>query len=101
MVALISGNAALEAEREAAMKQAASASRAAEALMDGGDSKKDDKALKEKDQALQKALKDLEAMKTQSANVNKEYDRLMEEKDRLERKLAIMGGGSSGDKKDD
>lgn len=101
MVALISANAGLEAEREAAMKQAASASRAAEALMDGGDSKKDDKALKEKDQALQKALKDLEAMKTQSANVNKEYDRLMEEKDRLERRLAILDGGSSGDKKDD
>ncbi len=36
LVALISSQATLEAEKEAAMKQAASASRAAEALLDSG-----------------------------------------------------------------
>ena len=45
MVSLLSKNACLEAEREAAMKQAQSASRAAEQLMGGGDG---DKELKEK-----------------------------------------------------
>merc|ERR1712002_430014 len=37
MVSLLAGNATLEAEREAAMKQAQSASRAAEAMLAGGD----------------------------------------------------------------
>ena len=43
-------------------------------------------------------------MKTQSKNLETEYDRLMKEKDLLEKKLRIAGGGpeeSSGDKKDD
>jgi hypothetical protein len=39
-------------------------------------------------------------MKTQSANLASEYDRLMEEKDKLERRLRIVDGGD-GDKKDD
>ena len=45
MVSLLSKNASLEAEREAAMKQAQSATRAAEQLMGSGD---DDKELKQK-----------------------------------------------------
>ena len=40
-------------------------------------------------------------MKSQAENVSAEYDRLMEEKDKLERKLRIAGGESDGDKKDD
>ncbi len=52
LVGLISTSATLEAEKEAAMKQAASASRAAETLMDSGDG--DSKQVKE----LQKELKD-------------------------------------------
>lgn len=43
------------------------------------------------------AKKDVASMKTQSESLAKEYDRLMEEKDRLERKVNIMGE----DKKED
>jgi hypothetical protein len=39
-------------------------------------------------------------MKSQAENVATEYDRLMAEKDKLERQLRIAGGGD-GDKKDD
>ena len=45
LVSLLSRNACLEAEKEAAMKQAQSASRAAETLMQGSDG---DSELKEK-----------------------------------------------------
>eukprot|EP00092_Neocalanus_flemingeri_P008365 GFUD01009021.1.p1 GENE.GFUD01009021.1~~GFUD01009021.1.p1 ORF type:complete len:227 (+),score=102.66 GFUD01009021.1:67-747(+) len=106
VVSLISDNAGLEAEKEAAMKQAESASRAAESLMaaagDGSTDKTEANNLKE---ALEKANKEAEAakkdvasMKSQSESLAKEYERLMEEKDRLERKVNIMG---DGDKKDD
>merc|ERR1712045_1088738 len=99
MVSLITENATLDIEKEAAMKQAQSASRAAETLM--GDSETE-KKLKAKDEELSKALKDVESMKSQSENLTKEYDRLLEEKDRLERKLRILDGeGAGGDKKDD
>jgi len=103
LVALMTQCATLEVEKEAAMKQAQSASRAAESLMSGGDAsgKSDaelEKKLNEKEKQLSKALKDVESMKTQSENLTKEYDRLMEEKDKLERKLRISG---DGDKKDD
>jgi len=108
MVSLITENASLDIEKEAAMKQAQSASRAAETLMSSGggsgDKKSDselEKKLKAKDEELSKALKDVESMKSQSTNLTKEYDRLMEEKDKLERKLRILDGGDSGDKKDD
>ena len=47
---------------------------------------------------LAKALKDVESMKTQSENLTNEYDRLLEEKDKLERRLQVFG---EGDKKDD
>jgi len=106
LVSLISANAGLQAAKEAAMKQAESASRAAETLMtasaqESGDSN-DVNELKE---ALEKAKieaesakKDVTSMKSQSESLAKEYDRLMEGKDRLERKVNIMGGG---EKKDD
>ncbi|XP_023335093.1 B-cell receptor-associated protein 31 [Eurytemora carolleeae] len=104
MVGLISANATLQAEKEAAMKQAESASRAAESLMKGGGEASEDSAegkkLKEHIAKLEKELsaanKNVESMKTQSKNLTVEYDRLMEEKDKLERKVNIMG-----EKKDD
>jgi len=111
LVSLISANAGLQAAKEAAIKQAESASRAAEALVtasgkDSGDSKDIDTVnIKELKESLEKARKeaevankDVKSMKAQSESLAKEYDRLMEEKDRLERKVNIMGGG---EKKDD
>jgi len=106
LVGLISANAGLQAEKDAAMKQAESASRAAEMFMkDGGtgDSAGSgdvaeikaelEKAKKEADAAK----KDMNSMKSQSESLAKEYDRLMEEKDKLQRKVNVMGE----DKKDD
>jgi len=106
LVGLISANAGLQAEKDAAMKQAESASRAAEMFMkDGGtgdsagsgdvaEMKAElEKAKKEADAAK----KDMNSMKSQSESLAKEYDRLMEEKDRLQRKVNVMGE----DKKDD
>jgi len=105
LVGLISANAGLQAEKEAAMKQAESASRAAETLMaTGGSMDSNPTDVKELKEALAKAekeaevaKKDVNSMKTQSESLAKEYDRLMEEKDRLERKVNIMGD----EKKDD
>lgn len=47
---------------------------------------------------LSSAKKNLESMKTQAESVSKEYDRLLLEHEKLEKKLSIAGGG---DKKDD
>ena len=60
-----------------------------------------EKKLKAKVEERTKAQENVESMKAQSTNLTKEYDRLMEEKDKLERKLRILDGGDSGDKKDD
>eukprot|EP00090_Calanus_glacialis_P000967 TRINITY_DN1069_c0_g1_i2.p1 TRINITY_DN1069_c0_g1~~TRINITY_DN1069_c0_g1_i2.p1 ORF type:complete len:227 (-),score=93.66 TRINITY_DN1069_c0_g1_i2:122-802(-) len=106
LVSLISANAGLQAAKEAAMKQAESASRAAETLMTAaGDESIDSKDVKDLKEALEKAMKeaetakkDVKSMKTQSESLAQEYDRLMGEKDKLERKVNIMGGG---EKKDD
>merc|ERR1712215_455927 len=62
LVGLISANARLQAEKEAAMKQAESASRAAETLMASGSSIDSDPAdIKELKEALAKAEKEAEA----------------------------------------
>jgi len=102
LVSLISANATLKAEKEAALKQALSASNAAEAAMSaGGDESPATKELKEKVAKLEKDLssanKNVESMKSQYDNMNNEYDRLLEEKDNLERKVNTM----PTDKKDD
>jgi len=107
LVGLISANAGLQAEKEAAMKQAESASRAAEMFMKDGKEGSGDGPptdVNEMKAELEKAKKEAEAakkdmisMKSQSESLAKEYDRLMEEKDRLQRKVNIMGE----DKKDD
>jgi len=105
LVSLISANAGLQAEKDAAMKQAESASRAAETFMKSGDAGAEPADLKEVKEALAKAekeaaaaKKDRDSMKAQSESLAKEYDRLLEEKDKLERKVKI---GGVGDKKDD
>lgn len=109
LVGLISAAATLEAEKEAAMNQAKSASRAAETLMDSGNAdardskvvKELEAKLKEKDDDLKKAKKDVESMKTQAENLATEYDRVADERNALERKLKVIGGVEDGDKKDD
>lgn len=103
LVALITASATLEAELEAAMKQAQSATRAAELLMKDDKGASDlEKKLEEKEEEMQKALADVTSMKSQSINLTKEYDRLMEEKDKLELRLRVLDSGADGDtKKDD
>ena len=99
MVSLLSANACLDVEKVAAMKQAQPASRVVEELMKGGEADTEMKEkLQEKEKELSKALKDVASMKTQAENLSAEYDRLCDQKNALERKLAIQG---TGDKKDD
>merc|ERR1711953_587992 len=63
LVSLISANAGLQAEKDAAMKQAESASRAAETFMNAGGDASDPKDVKELKEALAKAEKEAEAAK--------------------------------------
>jgi len=117
LVVLLAEQANLIAQKEAALKQAKSASDAAQSLMASGDDKKkdgggDDEAAKlrarvndvagERDEALEKveSLKNqLNALKRQAEGTNKEYDRLMGEHEKLQKKLDQAGGGDG--KKDD
>jgi B-cell receptor-associated protein 31 len=46
-------------------------------------------------------VKDLEAFKSQSEGVAREYDRLAEEHSKLVKKLAVLEGEGGSDKKDD
>lgn len=109
LVSLISAQAQLLAQSEAAMKQAKGASDAARNLMsqqDKGADKKDQsksnvgggddsavKALKETIAKLEKELnrerKDKEALKSQAESTNREFDRLTEEYSKLERKVNL------------
>jgi len=103
LVSLITSSAIIEVEREAALKQALSASRAAESLMQDDKGASDlEKKLEEKEAELQTALADVTSMKAQSLSLTKEYDRLMEEKDKVELRLRVLDTtGADGDKKDD
>ena len=102
VVSLITSSAVIEIEREAAMKQAESASKAAESLMQEDKGVSDlEKKLEEKEAELQTALADVTSMKAQSLSLTKEYDRLMEEKDKVELRLRVLDAGGDGDKKDD
>ena len=85
----------------AAVKQAESARRAAEDVLEseGGHDKEGDEVKKMK-AALEEAKKEAEAakrevsvLKRQSEGVAREYDRLMEVKDRAERENRQGGGG--------
>ncbi|KAF6018839.1 hypothetical protein EB796_022845 [Bugula neritina] len=105
LVTLISTEAKLFAGKEAAIKQAKSASEAAQRLMsqqEKGDDSSNDKnelaELREKLSETKSTLRakeaDLEAMKKQAESTNREYDRLSEDFQRLQQEL-----DSSSDKK--
>jgi len=115
IVNLISIQATLLAQNEAALKQASSASDAARRLMNEqgekkGANEKNDKESSAKvarleteintlKEDIERLTRDRNAIKSQAESVSKEYDRLVEEHSKLEKKLKISGG--SGDKKDD
>jgi len=112
LASLISAQATLQAQTEAALRQASSASDAARRLMDGGSGGKDAKSDKENSakvarletevntlkEDIEKLTKDRNAVKSQAESVSKEYDRLTEEFSKLQKKVSISGGG---DKKGD
>jgi len=107
---LLSIQASLMAENEAALKQAANASKAASAVIDqqAADSKSkksgsSDEVAKLQTQIntlkedLAASIRDKNALISQAENVNKEYDRLMKEHEKLQKKLAISGGDKKAD----
>lgn len=99
LMTLISNLARTQAECEAAMKQAKSASAAAEQLM-SGDSGISDPKLKEEMKKLReenkKVLAEKEAALKQAESVSREYDRLMDELSVLQKEK-----GQTADKKCD
>jgi len=119
LVVLLAEQANLIAQKEAALKQAKSASDAAQSLMassdnqrnESGDGGADEAAqlrarvndvVVERDEALDKVeslKKQLDALKRQAEGTNKEYDRLMAEHEKLQRRMEGVGGGDG--KKDD
>lgn len=115
LMTLIAAQASLSASNEAAMKQAASASKTAKDLMDKKADNGSEEAIKEHQDTIAKleeelseakkeqslAVKDLDAIKTQSEGVAREYDRLLEEHSKLQDKLAKLEGEQGSDKKDD
>ncbi|KAG5880169.1 hypothetical protein JTB14_001659 [Gonioctena quinquepunctata] len=112
LVILISNQATLEAQSEASMRQAQSATTAAKSLLaQRGEAAQNDineahdkeiSDLKSKivklDDELKLEKKDKTAVKTQADNLAKEYDRLAEEHSKLQKKLTI---GGAGEKKDE
>ncbi|XP_065161615.1 B-cell receptor-associated protein 31 isoform X2 [Atheta coriaria] len=103
LVSLISSQAGLLAQSEAALKQAAGASSAARAFMkDANEPNKEVDNLKKQVKELEAELileaKDKKALKSQAENLTKEYDRLCEEHSKLQKQVTVSG---KGDKKDD
>jgi len=115
LVTLINSQAALQANFDAAQKQATSATTAAKRFMEEQENKSNEVDEKRKDKKLEAAkteitdLKneltrvntDRDAMKQQAESVAKEYDRLMKEHDKLQEVVKKLEGGSSGSKKDE
>ncbi|XP_046446235.1 B-cell receptor-associated protein 31-like [Daphnia pulex] len=115
LMTLLAAQATLAATSEAAMRQATSASKAAEELMSQKDKSASDENVKEAEEKISllekeladakkersQAVKDLEAFKSQSEGVAREYDRLAEEHSKLVKKLAVLEGEGGSDKKDD
>jgi len=108
---LISVQGTLMAQSEAALKQATSASAAAQKLMKDSSSTKTEKdgktekfqteinTLKEE---LEHAIKDRDTMKIQAKSVSDAYDHLVGEHEKLEKKLrTLQKNNGSGDGKDD
>jgi len=119
LVMLISKQATLEASHEAVIKQAKGASEQCKKLMDENDTLRKDKRvqatsdtdMEEIKEELEKKIDELkeelkmvnaksektekffEAMKSQSEGLHREYDRLLEEHNKLEKQLSIAGGG--------
>jgi len=117
MIGLICGSASLEAQNEAAMRQAESASRAAESLMDNAGGSGDGTnektkeleveiaELKEKLSEARKSEKeaniDVKAMKSQSESIKREYDRLMKEMEELQKEKSAVECNVDEDSKKD
>ncbi|CAF0730526.1 unnamed protein product [Brachionus calyciflorus] len=117
LMVFIQNSAQLIAENQAVKKQAESATRAANALIE--ESKKEDEDSKKDNVELEKELMknqdeikrlrkelevsklDLEAMKRQSEGVAKEYDNLLSEHGKLTRKLEQMEYQNQGETKKD
>jgi len=122
IVTLLCLQAQLEAQKEAALKQAQSASRAAEQLSaasaaspssssarrggdeDNSESDNDKKSIDKLSKQLEAAQKEMsklrasrDAMESQSKSLAKEYDRLSEEHVKLQRKVTISGADSKKD----
>ncbi|XP_056630609.1 B-cell receptor-associated protein 31 [Diorhabda carinulata] len=110
LVILISEQATLQAQSEASMRQAQSATTAAKSLLAQRGEEAQNQSneahdeeineLKSKIVKLKEDLKleqkDKQAVKTQADNLAKEYDRLAEEHSKLQKKITIQG-----DKKDE
>jgi len=104
---LLSQQGSLIAQNEAALKQATSASDTARRLMDENSDKSKksgagDAAYKDRFEIMQAKVtslmeeldtvkKDRDAIKSQAESVGKEYDRLMDEHNKLERQINIQG----------
>ncbi|XP_055882110.1 B-cell receptor-associated protein 31-like [Biomphalaria glabrata] len=121
LVTLIATEANLMAESEASLKQAQSATQAAKMFMEEKvitDENKLNSATEEKDfshvekelnevkadlertqEELYKTRLDLSSMKKQAESTNQEYDRLLDEHAKLEKKLAILEGTETEAKK--
>ncbi|XP_003746019.1 B-cell receptor-associated protein 31 [Galendromus occidentalis] len=98
LVTLISFQANLMASNEATLKQAQNAAAAASRAMDGGTNssneiKELEEQLEKQSKELAKAIKDRDAMKTQSENLAKQYDDLCN--------LHAKCADASGSRKDD
>lgn len=125
LVVLIASQAKLMAECEAAKRQGESATLAAQQMLDtkdnskndskesgqgGGDmsDSKDKETLKKTQEQLEQTKEELyhsrvefESMKKQAQSVTAEYDRLLEEHAKLEKKLSVLEGSEGpGAKKD-
>ncbi|XP_018325264.1 B-cell receptor-associated protein 31 isoform X2 [Agrilus planipennis] len=112
LVTLISQQASLLAQSEAAMRQAQSASTAAKTLLAQTGASNDNesneaqdkevstlrKKITELEDKLKSESKDKHAVKEQAENITKEYDRLLEEHSKLQKKLLASG---DSDKKAD
>ncbi|ESN99830.1 hypothetical protein HELRODRAFT_155003 [Helobdella robusta] len=116
MVVMLNNSAILQADCEAAKKQAASATAAAKSLIDNQDNAniQEGKSVKEAVEKLEKVkteneklINELkqsklneEVLRKQGEATNREYDRLMAEMEKLQKKLAI-GQDQQSSKKDE
>ena len=105
IVGLLARSAHLEAAAEAAMKQAESATKAAQDMLDSQDDNGSGSSFEKEKKDLLAKIKNLEAdrdtMKTQSVNLQEEYDRVCTLLNKKERSTSRRNSGAGGDKKDD